>query len=155
MPTLPANRADDPLQAQRTSVEFGSEVTGLLISCDGLESKNEICEAQSMGMKGKERPTSRIPGKLSIDPLTLELFVLKGDDFFEKWFKSVHQDYKISKATRDGAIKIYDAEGQAVAEWAIFAAWPSKLSYSDLDSSSNDAMKLTVTLVYEGFERLQ
>jgi phage tail-like protein len=153
MPTLPANRADDPLQAHRATIEFGQEIAGLLISCDGLESKNEIVEARSMGMGGKERPASRVPGKLSIDPLELQLFVLKGDDFFEKWFKGI-QDGKIKANTKDGAIKMYDSENAQVAEWQIMAAWPSKLTYSDLDSSSNDALKLTVTLVYEGFERM-
>jgi phage tail-like protein len=154
MPTLAASRIDDPIQGFRCAVEFGSEITGLMLSCDGLESKNEICEAQSIGQGGKERPASRTPGKLSVDPLEVQLFVLKGDTFFEKWFKGV-QDGKIKANTKDGAIKLYDSESAVVAEWEIKAAWPSKLAYSDLDSSSNDAMKLTVTLVYEGFERIK
>jgi len=129
MPTLPAHRSEDPLQAHRCTVEFGSEITGLLISCDGLESKNEIVESRSMGLGGKDRPASRIPGKLSIDPLELQLFVLKGDDFFEKWFLGI-QEGKIKSNTKDGAIKMYDSENAPVAEWSIQAAWPSKLTYS-------------------------
>ncbi|MBX0331313.1 phage tail protein [Oscillochloris sp. ZM17-4] len=152
MPTLPANRSEDPLQSHRCTVEFGTEIAGLLISCDGLESKNEIVESRSMGSGGRDRPASRIPGKLSIDPLEIQLFVLKGDDFFEKWFKGI-QDGKITSNTKDGAIKMYDSENAPVAEWSILSAWPSKLTYTDLDSSSNDALKLTVTLVYEGFSR--
>lgn len=154
MPTIPANRSEDPLQAHRCTVEFGNEINGLLISCDGLESKNEVVESRSMGNGGKDRPASRIPGKLSIDPLELQLFVLKGDMFFEKWFKGI-QEGKIAANTKDGAIKMYDSENKPVAEWSINAAWPSKISYTDLDSDSNDALKMTVTLVYEGFERLQ
>jgi phage tail-like protein len=127
-------------------------ITGLLISCDGLESKHEICEAQSSGAAGKERPASRTPGKLSIDPVNLQLFVLKGDKFFEKWFKGV-QDGKIKENTKDGAIIMHDTEGKPVAEWTISAAWPSKIAYTDFDSDSNDALKYTVTLVYEAFER--
>ena len=154
MTTLPAKRADDPLQAHRCTMEFGGKIEGFIISCDGLESKNEICEARSMGLGGKDRPASRIPGKFSLDPLEIQLFVLKGDDFFEKWFKGI-QDGKVKANTKDGAIKMYDSEDKAVAEWAITAAWPSKLAYTDLDSQSNDAMKLTVTLIYEAFERKQ
>jgi phage tail-like protein len=154
MTTLPAHRAEDPLQAHRCTIEFGSNIEGLIISCDGLESKNEICEATAMGRGGKDRPTSRIPGKLSIDPLEIQLFVLKGDTFFEKWFASV-QEGKMKESTKDGSIKLYDSENNPVAEWEILAAWPSKLAYTDLDSQSNDAMKLTVTLVFEGFERKQ
>jgi phage tail-like protein len=152
MTTLPAHRVEDPLQAHRCAFEFGGKIEGLIISCDGIESKNEICEASAMGMGGKDRPTSRIPGKLSIDPLEIQLFVLKGDTFFEKWFASV-QEGKMKDSTKDGSIKLYDSEDNAVAEWVIYAAWPSKLAYTDLDSQSNDALKLTVTLVYEGFER--
>lgn len=154
MPTLPAGRNEDPLQGHIMTMEFGGAVEGLIISCDGLESKNEICEASSIGKGGIERPASRIPGKLSIDPLDIQLFVLKGDTFFEKWFAGI-QEGKIKDGTRDGAIKLYDTEGAIKAEWEIMAAWPSKLAYSDLDSQSNDAMKLTVTLIYEGFERKQ
>lgn len=154
MTTLPAKRTDDPLQAHRCAIEFGGKIEALIISCDGLESKNEVTEARGMGLGGKDRPASRIPGKLSIDPLELQLFVLKGDDFFEKWFKGI-QEGKIKENTKDGGIKLYDSEDNAVAEWAITAAWPSKLTYTDLDSQSNDAMKLTVTLVMEGFERKQ
>ncbi|NTV62397.1 MAG: phage tail protein [Oscillochloris sp.] len=153
MPTEPAKGEDEPLLAHRVSFEFGKEVTGLLISCDGLESKNEILEARGAGLKGKELLPSRTPGKLSIDPLELQLFVLKSDKFFEDWFHKI-QDGKIASERRDGAIKMYGHDGKSVvAEWKIEGAWPSKLAYSDLDSSSNDGMKLTVTLIYEGFER--
>lgn len=98
---------------------------------------------------------SRIPGKLSIEPLTLELFVLKGDVLFEEWFEGIHKNKQLKDYTRNGSIMIYDFGGEAVAEWEFTAAWPSKLAYTDLDSSSNDALKLTVTLVYEGFERVK
>jgi len=135
-------------------VEFGKVISGLLISCDGIESKHEICESRSMGSGGKERPASRTPGKLSIDPLELQLFVLKGDDFFEKWFKGI-QEGKMQSNTKNGALIMHDSEGAAIAEWKFDSAWPSKLTYTDLDSSSNDALKLTVTLVYEGFHRIK
>lgn len=154
MATLPANRAEDPLQAHRCTIEFGKQVTGMIISCDGLQSKSEVSEASSMGQGGKDRPASRTPGKLTVEPLTIKLYVLKGDDFFEKWFKGI-QEGKVKGNTKDGAIKLYDSENKAVAEWVFYAAWPSKLTYSDLDSQSNDAMTLSVVLVNEGFERKQ
>lgn len=154
MPTLPANRAEDPLQAHRCTIEFGKQITGLIISCDGLQSKNEISEAGGMGQGGKDRPVSRTPGKLTVEPLTIKLYVLKGDDFFEKWFKGI-QEGKVKDNTRNGSIKLYDSENKPVAEWVFHSAWPSKLAYSDLDSQSNDAMTLLVTLVHEGFERKQ
>jgi phage tail-like protein len=126
----------------------------MIVSCDGFESKSEITEAKSGGNGGRERVVSRTPGKLSFTPLQVKLFVLKDDNYFEKWFKQI-QDGKVKDATRDGSIKLYDSENTALAEWKIIHAWPSKLAYSDLDAESNDAMSLTVTLVYEDFERVQ
>lgn len=154
MPTTAASRSEDPLQASRFAVEFENTVAGLIISCDGLESKSEITEAYSGGLGGKERPASRTPGVLSFSPLQLKLFVLKGDTYFEQWFKKV-QDGKIKDATRDGTIKMYDTENNPVAEWTIRACWPSQISYADLEAQSNEALTMTVTLVYEDFERNQ
>ncbi len=152
--TVSGNRADDPLVPQRFALDFNGEVTGLIVSCDGLESKSDITEAHSGGQGGKERATSRTPGKLSFTPLQVKLFVLKGDTYFEKWFKQI-QSGKLKDATRTGAIKMYDSENKPIAEWKLEAAWPSKIAYSDLDADSNDAMTMTVTIVYEHFERIQ
>lgn len=154
MTTTAGSRSEDPLQTSRFAIEFDKTIAGLIISCDGLENKSEITEAFSGGLGGKERPTSRTPGVLALSPLQLKLFVLKGDTYFEDWFKEI-QDGKIKDATRDGTIKMYDSENTAVAEWNFTAAWPSQLSYSDLDSQSNEAMTMSVTLVYEDFERKQ
>ena len=154
MPTTAGARSDDPLLTSRFSIEFGTTVAGLIISCDGMESKSEITEAFSGGLGGKERPASRAPGVLSFSPLQLKLFVLKSDTYFEQWFKKV-QEGKIKDATRDGTIKMYDTENTPLAEWTITGAWPSHIAYSDLDSQSNEAMTVTVTLVYENFERQQ
>jgi phage tail-like protein len=152
MANEPAKGEEEPLLVYRVGVKFGSEFTGLLISCDGLESKNDILEARGTGTKGKERLPSRTPGKLSIDPLELQILVLKSDHFFEDWFKKI-QEGKIKAERRDGEMKMYDPLGEAIATWEIYGAWPSKLVYTDLDSSSNDPLKVTVTLIYEGFKR--
>lgn len=154
MTTTAAARAEDPLLTSRFSLEFDRTVAGLIISCDGLESKSEITDAFSGGLGGKERPTSRTPGVLSFSPLQVKLFVLKGDTYFEEWFKQI-QDGKVKDATKDGSIKMYDPENNAVAEWTLTGAWPSQISYSDLDAQSNEAMTMSVSLVYENFERVQ
>ena len=154
MPTTAAARSEDPLQTSRFAIEFDTTVAGLIISCDGLESKSEVTEAFAGGLGGKERPTSRTPGVLSFSPLQLKLFVLKGDNYFESWFKKI-QDGKLKDATRDGTIKMYDSENKAVAEWTFTGAWPSQIAYNDLDSESNEAMTMSVTLAYENFERNQ
>jgi phage tail-like protein len=151
--TNPGKRDDDPFLPLRFTLNFGGDVKGLIVSCDGLESKSEITEAYSGGLGGRERPASRSPGKLSFTPLQIKLFVLKSDDYFEKWFRQI-QDGQLKGATRDGSIKMYDTENRPVAEWVIIAAWPSKIAYSDLDSESNDAMNVTVTLAYEEFHRV-
>lgn len=154
MPTVAASRSEDPLLSSRFSIEFDQTVAGLIISCDGLESKSEITEAVSGGLGGKERPVSRVPGVLSFSRLQLKLFVLKGDTYFENWFKQV-QNGKIKDVTRNGSIKMYDTENNPVAEWTFQGSWPSQISYSDLDAQSNEAMTMTVSLVYENFERVQ
>lgn len=152
--TTPGSRTDDPLVPQRFSLNFNNEVTGLIVSCDGLESKSEITDARSGGLGGKERATSRTPGKLSFTPLQVKLFVLKGDTYFEDWFKKI-QAGQLKDATRTGSIVMYDGENNTIAEWKIEAAWPSKIAYSDLDADSNDALSMTVTIVYENFERVK
>lgn len=150
--TTAASRDDDPLLTHRFALTFDKQVVGMIVSCDGLESKSEITEAKSGGSGGKDRLASRTPGKLSFTPLQLKLFVLKDDTYFEQWYKQIHEG-KVAKATHNGSIMLYDSENTPVAEWKITNAWPSKLAYSDLDSDSNDAMSLTVTLAYEDFER--
>jgi phage tail-like protein len=152
--TTPGSRKDDPLVPQHFALDFNGQVTGLIVSCDGLESKSEITDAHSGGHGGKERATSRTPGKLSFTPLQVKLFVLKEDTYFEKWFQTLHQGGKLKDATRNGSIKMYDSENNVIAEWKLESAWPSKIAYSDLDAESNDAMTMTVTIVYENFERV-
>lgn len=149
-----ASRNDDPLLTHRFALTFDTTVVGMIVSCDGLESKSEITEAKSGGKGGIERAISRTPGKLSFTPLQIKLFVLKGDTYFEDWYKQIHHG-QVKQATHNGSIKLYDSEDKPVAAWEITNAWPSKLAYSDLDSDSNDAMSLTVTLVYEDFVRVQ
>lgn len=151
--TTPALAEHDPLLPMYFSLTFNNKVTGLIVSCDGLESKSEITEAKSGGNGGKERPQSRTPGKLSFTPLQIKLFVLKGDTYFEDWFKLIHQDGKFKASTRPGTIEMRDSEDNSIAEWSITGAWPSKIAYSDLDADSNDAMSVTVTIAYENFER--
>lgn len=151
--TTPALAKDDPLIPHYFSLKFEREVPGLIISCDGLESKSEITEARSGGNGGRERPQSRTPGKLSFTPLQIKLFVLRGDTYFEDWFKQIHQDGKFRNSTRSGSILMYDSDNSPIAEWTITGAWPSKIAYSDLDADSNDAMSVTVTIAYENFER--
>src|SRR5689334_15936683 len=126
-----ANRDDDPLLTHRFALTFDKTVVGMIVSCDGLESKSEITEAKSGGNGGKERTISRTPGKLSFTPLQLKLFVLKGDTYFEDWYKQIHEGH-VKKATHNGTIKLYDSENGPVAAWEIVNAWPSKLAYSDL-----------------------
>lgn len=149
-----ASRDDDPLLTHRFALTFDKDVVGMIVSCDGLESKSDITKAESGGRGGKERAISRVPGKLSFTPLQIKLFVLKSDTYFETWYKQIHEG-KVKNATHTGSIKLYDSENTPIAEWKIINAWPSKLAYSDLDSDSNDAMSLTVTLAYEDFERVQ
>jgi phage tail-like protein len=153
--TVPGFRSDDPLVPQHFALDFNGQVTGLVVSCDGLESKSEITDAHSGGQGGRERATSRTPGKLSFTPLQVKLFVLKTDSYFETWFRQLHEGGKLKDATRNGSIKMYDSESKVIAEWRLTSAWPSKIAYSDLDSDANDAMTMTVTIVYEDFERVQ
>jgi phage tail-like protein len=153
--TTPALAEHDPLIPHFFSLSFGQQVPGLIVSCDGLESKSEITEARAGGQGGRERPQSRTPGKLSFTPLQIKLFVLRGDTFFEDWFTLIHQDGKFKQSTRNGSIQMYDSENTVIAQWDITGAWPSKIAYSDLDADSNDAMSVTVTLAYENFERVQ
>lgn len=153
--TTPALAEHDPLIPHFFSLTFDKQVTGLVVSCDGLESKSEITEARAGGMGGRERPHSRTPGKLSFTPLQIKLFVLNNDSYFEDWFKLIHQQGKFKKSTRNGSIQMHDSENAIIAEWKITGAWPSKLAYSDLDADSNDAMSVTVTLAYEDFERVK
>lgn len=118
--------------------------------------------------------SSKIPGLVKYDPITLSRGVTKNRDMYD-WFRLVNEELALLTTfnevggrdlqfapkqsdtfRKDIIIEVLDREGQPVKAWYLFNAWPS--SYfpgNDLNASVEEKLIETMTLTYENFLELE
>ena len=133
-----------PLPGFRFQVEWGAktiefmEVTGLNFEVQVLEYRHGSSPDYS---------TTKMAGLRKYGNVTMKRGTFKGRNEYFEWYKT----FKMHKPERrDISIYLLDEEGQWVVKWNLRAAWPVKITASDLKASGNEIAIETIELAHEG-----
>jgi len=130
---------------------FGFELDkakiGFFTSCNGLSSEVDVIEQTQMTADGK-KITNKQPGAARTFP---EVVLKRGftkDKALNEWFdKTVDAGDKVERQT--GSIVIYSRDFKEIARFNLDKCFPSKLSVSDLNAGSGEAMVEELTIRHD------
>jgi phage tail-like protein len=118
---------------------------GWFTACSGLTLEFEAIKfKEGNGSKIIER---KRPGHASYEQIVLKRGFTQNKALYD-WFTEV-SEADAATPYKTGAINIYDRTQKKVATFNINQAWPSKLSVSDLNSSSDEVMVEELTIEHE------
>lgn len=114
----------------------------------GLETENEVVEYRE-----GDDPTymRKLPGLVSFNTVSLEHGVTPQASQFLEWRRMVAEECDLKEARKTVLIHVNNCEGKLIRTYTLRRAWPSKLSFADLDASSSEVYIETLELSYEGF----
>ena len=142
----------DPLVSAYFTVEFQGVIAGAFQEVTGMGSQNEVVEYKASGEKG-QYVIRKIPGRLTWNNIVLKRGITDSMDLW-KWRKMVEEG-KIDEARRNGSVVMYDQNGNEVARWNFFNAWPAKLTGPTANAKSNEVAIEELEIVVEGYERVK
>lgn len=133
-------------QAAFFRFEMGALKFGFFTACSGLSSELSVITQAATTEKGVKIETKQP------DRQTFQEVVLKRgftvDEELNKWFdKTVDAGEAVERAT--GAIVVLTRDYKPLAKFDLEACFPSKLSVSDLNAKSGEAMVEELTLRHE------
>lgn len=114
----------------------------------GLQDESEVITHKSIGPNGKE-VTQKLPGRDDGGEITLKRGVTRGQDFW-KWRQQVTAG-DIQGARRNIQITLFDRAYNEVMEFEYKNVWPSSISVTGIESSSDSYLIEEITLQHEGF----
>ncbi|MFB7243976.1 MULTISPECIES: phage tail protein [Streptomyces] len=144
-----------PLPELDSSVghSFGLEFDGVVIKqiteVSGLKMEQDVIELKQNTADGKYA-VKKLPGR----PKAGEVTVTRGlteDNSFETWIKSSRFG-KMSDARKNGAIIVYDYEGQAIKRYQLVNAWPKSLEIGTLKAGDTSVLTEKLSITYESME---
>lgn len=127
-------------------MEIDAVSVGMFTACSGLGVEFDVMEQKSMTDGGKQ-VVYKTPGR----PKYNEVVFKRGftsDTKLMDWAKEV-QDATVKTPYKTGAIVVLDRLGTEVARFSLLNMWPSKISVSDLDASSDSMMVEELTIQHE------
>lgn len=135
-------------------------VDGYFMECQGFKTTQdviEICEVtpQKWGNSNQMgRPVrTKIPGNVKTNNITLKRGLTISQTLWN-WFKEVQQG-NWHKQRKDGALTIYDQNGEAKARFEFSRAWPTSYTIADVNAGSSDIEVETLELACEAFVRTE
>lgn len=147
MDVLPGH---DVISANKFKLELDGVDIGSFREVSGMGSETTVIDFQQTTDNG-EMTIKKLPGHHKWGDVTLKRGYTDDMTLFN-WRQEVI-DGQIDSARRNGSIVVYDFANQEVLRWNFVNAWPSKLSASNLSSSSDEALIEELTIVHEGIER--
>jgi len=142
---MPAEH-DAEFQGSFFSMEIDSVSIGMFTGCSGLGLEFDVIEQKTSTKEGKQL-LMKTPGR----PKYNEVVFKRGftsDTKLMDWAKEV-QDAAKKTPYKTGAIVVLDRLGAEVARFSLLNMWPSKLSVTDLDVSSDSMMVEELTIQHE------
>ncbi len=136
--------AEYPLPKSHFQVEWGgtkigfTEVTGLEVTTEKIEYRDGA---------SKEFTKIRMPGMQTFGDLTLKRGVFAGDNEFYAWWNTVSLN---TIERRDITISLLNEQHEPVVVWKVKNAWPTKVTSTDLNATSNEVAIETLVLAHEG-----
>lgn len=132
---------------------FGLEIDGVQIKniqeIAGLKMEQDVIELKENTADGKY-VIKKLPGRWKAGEVTLTRG-LTADSSFEKWIKD-SQVGKMTSVRKNGAVIVYDFEGNAVKRYTLTNAWPKSLEIGNLKSGDTAVLTEKLVLTYERLE---
>jgi phage tail-like protein len=133
-----------PLPKFHFQVEWGgtkigfTEVTGLAVTTEKIEYRDGA---------SPEYHKLQMPGMQTFESITLKRGTFAADNEFYDWWNTVSLN---TIERRDITISLLNEEHAPVVVWKVKNAWPTKVTATDLNSSSSEAAIETLELAHEG-----
>lgn len=138
--------AEKPMASFHFRVEWGGrrsefcEVSGLTMEYDVIEYR----DGSSVGAGD-----IKLPGRPRFTNIVLKRGIIRGDNDFYEWMKSVSID-RVER--RSLAISLLNEQHEPVMTWKVRNAFPVRLEGPSLVASSSEVAIETLELAHEGFE---
>lgn len=132
------------------------------MAVSGLSITTEVIPYREGGMN---TTTQKMPGQSDFSPLTLSRGLATGQGEMWRWMKQLFVVMQGTQSGRAGEefrhnvdIKVLDhptagLKSAKTKSWfRVYNAWPTAVSYSDLDAGANAIIVNQMTLAHEGFD---
>ncbi|HUB90428.1 MAG TPA: phage tail protein [Dyella sp.] len=121
-----------------TAVMSFEEVSGLDVEAQPIEYRH--------GDSAAFAPI-KMPGLKKYGNITMKKGVFKGDNKFWDWFNQI----KMNTIKRvPVTISLLDESGKPTMVWTLAAAWPTKITGTDLKAQGNEVAIETIEVAHEG-----
>lgn len=137
----------DPFFNYNFLVELDGLARGAFSEVSGLDATTEPIEYR----EGGENTTVRkLPGKTQYSNIMLK-WGMTSDMELYRWYR---QTVLGNVERKNGSVIVLDRQGNEVARWNFFNAWPTKYDIPDFNATGNETAVITLELVHEGVERV-
>lgn len=160
-----AHLKTDPLRNFKFLVKVHHPKAGFgqmgFMSVGGLNITTEVIPYREGGMN---TTTQKMPGQSDFAPITLSKGLAVGDHAMMNWMQEL---FTVIQGTGDGragddfraimdikvlAHPVTKGPVPVKAAYRVYNAWPTAVSFSDLDAGANAIVIQQMTLAHEGFE---
>ncbi len=129
---------------------FGLEFDGITIKSitevTGLKMEQDVVELKQNGPDGKY-VIKKLPGRWKAGECTLTRG-LTADNSFEKWVET-SQFGKMGDARKNGAIIVFDYEGNPIKRYNMTNAWPKSLEIGSMKAGDQSVLTEKLVITYE------
>lgn len=158
----------DPLRSFKFKVTFGNASTyGLtrmgFMSVAGIGINTDVIPYREGGYNTTPH---KLPGQSDFPPVTFSKGLAVGDNGFMKWMNDLFDfvngdgtasgnstnDFRTSVQVDILSHPVKGGVGVPMASFVLHHAWPSAVSFTDLDAGANSVVVQSMTLVHEGFQ---
>jgi phage tail-like protein len=144
------------LKEPQLTLAFALEIQGkkvqLFTSVGGLDATVEVVRERLQDAKGADVYVA-LPAQITYGDLTLSRKISDDLEIYN-WHKEV-LDGKIEKARTACSVVLFGQDGKETLRWNLTEAWPSKVSYSEMDATAGATVNEELTIVYEHLERVK
>lgn len=129
---------------------FAAEYDGVMITAiqevSGLKMEQDVIELKQNMPDGKY-VIKKLPGRKKAGEVTLTRG-LTADNSFEKWVES-SQFGKMGEARKNGAIIVFDYEGNPLKRYTMTACWPKSLEIGAMKAGDTAVLTEKLVITYE------
>lgn len=134
-----------PLPKFRFVVDWDDQTNLSFAEVSGMESNVQPIEYRHSN--SPEFSMIKMPGQRADGSVTFRKGVFKSDNKFWEWYSAI----KMNTIKRVPiTIKLLDEEGNPTMVWKLLNAWPTKVTGTDLNSSSNEVAIESIEVAHEG-----
>ena len=129
---------------------FAAEYDGVMIKAiqevSGLKMEQDVIELKQNTPDGKYI-IKKLPGRQKAGEVTLTRG-LTADNSFEKWVENARFG-KMGEARKNGAVIVFDYEGNPIKRYNMTNAWPKSLEIGSMKAGDQSVLTEKLTITYE------